>query len=807
MLLRILLILILSFNCISLTGQHISVANVEDINGLFYTVQIGTLKTSKVPEAFKKVSDINIEYLENKSFRFSSGVFRELKQARFRKDQIIETGIKGAFIIAYYEGKRISLREVRNLKLYYPDEANYSSDSVKKTTKSNNEFNEIHQEAFKEVLDIIENEIIDYSDQQVPIDTSSVHQLFSLRFDSVEQYEIDSLYNQALVHQLKADPGLQLNAWYLHNFEPGFFENEDLTYLDRLNITLNWNVLKGGLYDNHLKSKRLMNQIEISKLQQHEIKSIDSYENLYNYIIYTFNKEKIKTVEERIKLLNRQIQIHEALYSSKEKTWEEILELKSNISRAMNMHKKWSSYNHILESSILKNNPLLSTTNAAELPLMDIVSDSLFRKSSNSSEYFSKLIELESNNIDLQYNRWKDWYLRPFARYNFIGQNTPFDRNYASVGLNLTMPLKFKGYSEIKDVKKLMIEQQHDQKETNDDHELLNYYYEYQYKLEQVINFYYKKFKIEERLRKEIIKYQFNDINFHPLTAINYMDELIAVKLELLDLKQQLYLKLLKINEYKNETTPLKYTYTINPDEFSFKYNQKRHIYIWSKFFNKQDNLFLIHYLKVNEIKTVMLSIGKNPNFEKLTNFSELANKYNIEIHGLIGKNSLAVQLDSNALNQYYTHFSNLNFTGVHFDVEPQTFPDWEIDKLKYTNNLLNSISYFKELSAEKEFKTNASISMYYPEETFTTFYDICDNIYIMAYETPDIQFIKSKTSEEFSILKEKAILSIRTKDFKNRLYFEKFTSQITEDMNLQQIAIHDLGTLFDLDNNSSIEK
>lgn len=801
---------------IVLLGQYYSVNKVESVDGLFYTVQIGTLSTENVPEEYQKISDINIEKLESGKFRFSSGVFRELKYARSRRDEIINAGLKGAFIIAYENGKRISLREIRNRELS-PVETVASTTTTKKevpqstpvapVSPKTEAYNFAHNEAYREVSDLIENEIIDYSDNKINSDTSLVRVLFNRELDSIPAHTFDSIYKAEQIRQLKGDVGLNLNSWYLHNFEPGFFENEDLAYFDRLNITMNWDLLRGGLLENRLKAKRLQNALSQDQIKQQEIKTINKYENIYNYIIYLFNKEKLKAVEKRISLLNRQVQIHEMLYTSKEKSWEDIIVLKSRISRTENMYKKWSYYNKIIEQIIFPDQEISEEIDARYLPILDIVPDSLFNSGLEENENYNRLVELEKENINLQHNRWKDWNLRPFVRYNLIGQRVPFDRHYASLGLNVTMPIRFKGRKQLKEAKKLKLENIHFKKELNDDHELLNYFYEYQYKLEQTIEFHYKIFKIEEKLRKEIIKFQFNDINFLPLHAIGYMDELISVKLELLDLRQQLYLKLLKISEYIESDSPLEYTKVVNPDNLLFKYAQKRTVYLWSKFFQQQDNLFLIHYLKVNEVKRVLFSIGPSPDMEKLKEFSQLAEKYGIELHGMIGNNNLANELDKELLDSRIAQYNELGFSGVHFDIEPQTFPDWEANQDKYVDNIINVINYVKEIDQEKNFIVSASISMYYSENSLQKVYESCDFVNIMAYETPDIQFIKEKTTEELASFREKTIISLRTKDFKNRLYLEKFIEELSEELDLNQITIHDLGTLFDLDNTSSIER
>ena len=60
---------------------------------------------------------------------------------------------------------------------------------------------------------------------------------------------------------------------------------------------------------------------------------------------------------------------------------------------------------------------------------------------------------------------------------------------------------------------------------------------------------------------------------------------------------------------------------------------------------------------------------------------------------------------------------------------------------------------------------------------------------------------------EEFAINREKTIISIRTKDFPNRLVMEKFIELLDAELDLNRLAIHDLGTLFELDYQSSMNE
>ena len=50
-----------------------------------------------------------------------------------------------------------------------------------------------------------------------------------------------------------------------------------------------------------------------------------------------------------------------------------------------------------------------------------------------------------------------------------------------------------------------------------------------------------------ERLRRNLAKDNLDDTSFTPLSVINGIDEVYSIEIELLNIKQNLYLKLLRI--------------------------------------------------------------------------------------------------------------------------------------------------------------------------------------------------------------------------------------------------------------------
>lgn len=807
---NIILTVFLLFAALVAFSQNVTISDVQDKEELFFTVQIGTFGGTSLPTEYASFKKLNRESLDNGSYRYSAGSYSELSEARDAMLKIREESIPSAFVIAYENGKRVSLRDVRERKgrgaterevaqnkayrVAFAEEINKNIDLTK------------HDETVREVTDLFENQILDYQSDKVNYDPNLVKIIYERKFDSINKFIADSLLKQAEIKDYKGDIGLVLNTFYNRNFTPGFLETEDLFYIQRINVGVDWNLLNNGFVANQLKAQQRENELEISRLQQNKTKVEDNYEDLYNYIIYLFNTKKLERIDDRINLIDRQIQIAEMLYSSKERSWEDIIEMKAKKSRAEKQYRKWSSYNRILREKIMFSTALDEYFNVDALPILDPDPALLFQHTADSAESSSdRILALQKENIELKNNKLTDYTVTPFIRYSFLSQQETFDRNFSSFGARVRIPIRWGNKGGVAEAEKLMVESTTGSEIQNNDHRLLNYYYEYQYKLEQLIEFYYSKFKIEERLRKQIIKYQFDDPGFSPLSAIQYMDELLANEVEVLDIKQQLYLKMLSMTRFLEGPNPMDYCEVISHEEFLFKYKEKREAYIWSTFFNKQDNLFLVHYCKVNEIKKVLLSPGPTPNVEKVQDFLRLARRYDIEVIGMIGNNTLAKDDGKISVIDDLNKIYNLGFSGIHFDIEPQTFPDWDNNKQKYLSNLIDVFFAARQYVDEKGMELSASIPLYYPVGALEKMYEALDYAYLMAYERPDIQFIKRKTSEEFALNSEKTILALRTKDFMNRLFMEKFIEALGEEVPLNKMAIHDLGTLFDLDYNSSM--
>ncbi|MCX7861749.1 MAG: hypothetical protein N2449_01995 [Bacteroidales bacterium] len=85
-------------------------------DGLVFKVQIGAFNAPVKPDAFKGLSPISGEKLEgSKFFRYFVGLFYSEAAAIMVRDYIRPLGYPDAFVVAFYNGKRISLFEARQL--------------------------------------------------------------------------------------------------------------------------------------------------------------------------------------------------------------------------------------------------------------------------------------------------------------------------------------------------------------------------------------------------------------------------------------------------------------------------------------------------------------------------------------------------------------------------------------------------------------------------------------------------------------------------------------------------------------------
>lgn len=85
-------------------------------NEILYTVQLGLFRKSTLDERWKNLMPLYKLDLPDGTKRYYTGIFKSLAAAETRLEETKTNGIKDAFVVVYYNGKRITLEQAMELE-------------------------------------------------------------------------------------------------------------------------------------------------------------------------------------------------------------------------------------------------------------------------------------------------------------------------------------------------------------------------------------------------------------------------------------------------------------------------------------------------------------------------------------------------------------------------------------------------------------------------------------------------------------------------------------------------------------------
>jgi hypothetical protein len=85
--------------------------NVEIPKGLVYRVQIGFFKSQLSPDHFDGIFPISSQKIDDVYYRYVAGNFAKYEEVKAAKIAISEKGYSDSFVIAYIDGKKVSISE------------------------------------------------------------------------------------------------------------------------------------------------------------------------------------------------------------------------------------------------------------------------------------------------------------------------------------------------------------------------------------------------------------------------------------------------------------------------------------------------------------------------------------------------------------------------------------------------------------------------------------------------------------------------------------------------------------------------
>ena len=144
------------------SGTAASARNINDVNGVYYTVQIGVYSSTRTNTQLFNITPLQTFNTSNGYIRYSTGVYRDINEANERRDEVRAKGVTDAYVVTYKNGQRIKVNEATSSS---SSGANSNSMESANSTSNNNQ-NEVSSTgvifkvqiaAFRKQIDIANN--------------------------------------------------------------------------------------------------------------------------------------------------------------------------------------------------------------------------------------------------------------------------------------------------------------------------------------------------------------------------------------------------------------------------------------------------------------------------------------------------------------------------------------------------------------------------------------------------------------------------------------------------------------------------
>jgi hypothetical protein len=426
-------------------------------------------------------------------------------------------------------------------------------------------------------------------------------QLLKHDFSEVNLAEINAL--NAEIDYLNKDNGLRFNSSVTKNDFAGL----EFGSIWRLNAGFQFDFLNDGLQERKKRVVLLEKDREIKEKELELENQNRNYAYIYNYIIYCFNREKKKIVEQKKFLLGSLINKNFDLYYNHELSYDEILYLKSLDEECDLLQLSMSQVDKLFEQIVdISEIPNL---NAADLPIPKFNADSILSYGTNSLQ--DEILELRKEKLtskaDLNDLQRLSVYVNVHARPRIESQNLNAGL-YNSFGLRYQTPLFFRSKEEEKLVKlqKEVLVEKYDDIKFNQNKELINLILDYNTKLRQYSNFKFKLEKLNEKKRVELAVQNVSTLGASTKRNWIYDLEILNVNYELMELKQLIYLSLLRIYNKADLPEILPFITDFIFDESQKRFEGKRVLKITMDQILNLDKSFIINYLEKNNFDYVL---------------------------------------------------------------------------------------------------------------------------------------------------------------------------------------------------------
>ena len=625
-----------------------------------------------------------------------------------------------------------------------------------------------------------------YIDQSSP-NLGLLNHLYNLNKD-VSVIDLNTRLFAAEKRKVGKDKGFRLIGSYTDNFNAGEPDETGYVYKKSIQGGLEWNMLNGGWKDHKLDVHQYKLNSQINTILNDKQLRNNNATELSNNIVTIFNRYKIQKLNDLLMLLNKQVEVTKKIYYLKYISWEEVSELLTKKAQVETMLKNYNS--QIIPSTF-------DTLDPIKLPIVDVDLDKLIAvyKSTQKNDTLSAL---RSKNAEYQNRTVREIGLKSSLKYNYFDSRLSLpDRKFASLGVSLSIPFPLQNHVN-KQLTRIQKEDFTFESTEQKDHELnilYSRYNDYKSKLKQYLEVYQIRSLLQNKIRIEANKEAVDDPSYSPIRIVAMIGDLLSKDLDLIDDEQAAYLSLLQLYNTLPGGSITQFLVPVNLDEFIPKRNADRILYIWYPTFRDNDNAFIYQYLKNNEVKGVMLSIGENLELKaKAEEFIKLLKVDNIGVQLIFtGKELLDPQKPTNLVNALNAASKVAGIKGVHLDIDISNFPDYVASKQRYAEYYINMVRIAQVYLKDKNLKTTVSLPLTYDSGKLDSVFSVADKIYLFANDNKEETFIKGKIQSKFAREKDKIVIVLRTSNFYDRFAFEDYIERLSKSIKINNFAINDL--------------
>lgn len=607
---------------------------------------------------------------------------------------------------------------------------------------------------------------------------------------------------------MNKDWGLSLEAGYLQNLEQGVFDSEGIFYNRRYRLGLRWDILDNGWRENQLAARQLRREIQIEKIERQRASVERQYELMRQAIVALLEGEKATVKSHYRNILRMKRRELKELYDMGYKSWDEVLQISAELSQtemaAGDPKKQYQGDS--LQTALL-------SRVKTPLPVLSLDRDAL-ENAVGSLPGRERADSLRLRNTADRHRPWRDISLSANLNYNYYdrsGQQLQLgpveDREYFSLGVNVSVPFSvFRGTHKLYGrAHREELDYRNERQDERRLRQIRNYYNDYQQLKEQYTEVYYRYLRQSDTIIKKESKKQLASVEYSPAEQLNLFMTQLETIWQLKDTKEKLYLKLLQIAERVPDLPLSSYAEAWEPPALLDYQDMAGAVYIWSDTFASHSNNFLLNYLGSREFHTVLLSPGKkaSPQSEKINDFIEDAQRLGIKVYLMKGSNVIIRKNNRESIAEFVNMAKQYGAAGVHLDVEPHTFDDWEQNREQYLSQYVDMVDYAGSQTDSAALEFTLSIPVYY-DSILSVLASEADAVYVMAYGSGQVSDVARRLSDELSVFtgtgcESKLVVALRPEDFGNDRSLREFMTNLDRRTGKKCYALHDLGKLIDV--------